>query len=89
MKSKNKVSHKLAGVTGGIGDETREEQADVTETREDRVPEEWDVKCVRGKKKIKLRRQHYLRQKESHRITLEHISGGVRGMPGGREGRNP
>jgi len=39
MKSnKKKVSQKLTGVIGGIGDETREEQASVTETREDRVP---------------------------------------------------
>lgn len=85
MKSKNKVSHKLAGVTGGIGDETREEQASVTETREDRVPRSGMLNASEEKRKIKLRRQHYLRQKESHRITLEHISGGVRGMPGGRE----
>ena len=78
MESKNKASQKLAGVTGGIGDETRQEQASVTETREDRVPRSGMLNASEEKRKIKLRRQHYLRQKESHRITLEHISGGVK-----------
>lgn len=74
-RKKKKASQKLAGVTGGIGDETREEQASVPETREDRVPRSGILNASEEKRKIKLRRQHYLRQK-SHRITLEQISGG-------------
>lgn len=43
--------------------ETREEQAVSRETREDRVPRSGMLNASRGKRKIKLRRQHYLRQK--------------------------
>lgn len=75
-KQKKKVSQKLTGVIGGIGDETREEQASVTETREDRVPRSGMLNASEEKRKRKLRRQLYLRQKKSHRITLEQISGG-------------
>ena len=52
-KEKKKASQKLAGVTGGVGDETREEQASVPETREDRVPRSGMLNASEEKRKIK------------------------------------
>lgn len=79
-KKKKKASQKLAGITGGIGDETREEQASVPETREDRVPRSGMLNASEEKRKIKLRRQHYLRQKKESQDHLgANFRRGVRG----------